>query len=677
MKKIFAILFAVMGFSLCSCNEPDEPQNKIPEGDYIDRVAEFEKLEGWKFRCKVYAESQTIKDEGSKEDFMKKVDKLLADASAYFQVPGINDAGNNQVHFFMTELIEFQGDSRKYMMSADGENDKSCDLRLIINGHPSANDMSGGWMGAPYLNLGHDYKGLWSGYALDALVHEFGHTRGVPDLYAAEVPAEGNPINGEAFEATRCIMNYPYGERVWSDYAKALINASADQRLCVMHYNHFPSGIKATALTADGKVATGAYMRFYPVYAYSNKVAENPLYEGGLSITGNFVFTKNPFIVPDQENPDNNITNYLVEVDYEGKRAYGWMPMYEAQLAKVQGNNNYVCTIKFTGNEIDVPSDDYKLDRMGEFESLPGWKFRVKVYGEKQTVKDHGGRIEFMKKVDQLMIDASKGFQVKGLNDAGGNQIHFFMVGFEEFEGQSKSIMYKSDGLVSTEFDCRVVINGHAEEGDVSGGWIGSPYLNLGHDFSGLWSGYALDALIHEFGHMRGVPDLYAAEVSASNNPINGRAYESPTCIMNYCYGISTWSEYAQLLINASADQRTCVMHYNHFPKQGTQVKVVDKNGAVVEGAELNFYPIYAYGSKVESTALYKGTTDAEGIYSFGSVNPFVKPNQTNLDSNVANYLVEVVHNNKKSYEWMPMWEAETAGAKGIATFVKTIKLTY
>ena len=81
MKKIFAILFAIMGFSLCSCNEPNEPQPSIPEGDYIDRAAEFEKLEGWKFRCKVYAESQTIKDEGSQEEFMKKVDKLLADGN--------------------------------------------------------------------------------------------------------------------------------------------------------------------------------------------------------------------------------------------------------------------------------------------------------------------------------------------------------------------------------------------------------------------------------------------------------------------------------------------------------------------------------------------------------------------------------------------------------------------
>lgn len=674
MKKIFAILFAIMGFSLCSCNEPNEPQPSIPEGDYIDRAAEFEKLEGWKFRCKVYAESQTIKDEGSQEEFMKKVDKLLADASKYFQVPGINDEGGNQVHFFMTEMIEFQGDSRKYMNSADGDKDKSCDLRLIINGHPSEGDMSGGWMGSPYLNLGHDYKGLWSGYAIDALVHEFGHTRGVPDLYAAEVPAEGNPINGEAFEAVRCIMNYPYGERVWSEYAKALINASADQRICVMHYNHFPSGIKATALTADGKTATGAYMRFYPVYAYSNKVAEKPLYEGELSITGNFVFPKNPFIVPNQENPDNNITNYLVEVDHNGKRAYGWMPMYEAQLAKAQGNNNYVCTIKFTGNEVNLPKDDYKTDRMGEFEQLPGWKFRVKVYGEKQTVADYGGRIEFMKKVDKLMADASKGFQVAGLNDEGGNQIHFFMVGFEVFEGSSKSIMYKNDGKVSTEFDCRVVINAHAETGDVSGGWIGSPYLNLGHDFEGLWSGYALDALIHEFGHMRGVPDLYAAEVPANKNPINGKAYEAPTCIMNYCYGIHTWSEYAQLLINASAGQRLCVMHYNHFPKGGTQIKVVDGSGNAIEGAEIKCYPVAAYSSEVTKTARFVGTTNSEGLYKFPE-NPFVKAGETNLDSNNANNLIEVNYNGKTTYEWLPMFEAETAGAKGINTFVKTITI--
>lgn len=671
MKRFFSILFATMCCFVGSCAEPT-PENVIPEGDYINRTAEFEKLEGWKFRCKVYAEKQTIKDAGSQEEFMKKVDKLLADASKYFQVPGINDEGGNKVHFFMTEMIEFEGASRKYMVSADGENDTDCDLRLIINGHAPEGDMSGGWMGAPYLNLGHDYKGLWSGYAIDALVHEFGHTRGVPDLYAAEVPAEGNPINGEGFEAVKCIMNYPYGESEWSEYAMALINASADQRICTPHYNHFPNGIKATALTVDGKVATGAYMRFYPVYAYSNKVAEKPLYEGELSVTGNFIFSKNPFIVPDQENPDNNITNYLVEVDHDGKRGYGWMPMYEAQLAKFKGNGQYVYKFQFTGNEVDLPKGDYKLDRMGEFAQLPGWKFRVKVYGEKQTVADYGGRIEFMKKVDKLMADASKGFQVEGLNDEGDNQIHFFMVGFEEFEGSSRTLMYKSDGKVSTEFDCRVIINAHAETGDVSGGWIGSPYLNLGHDFQGLWDGYALDALIHEFGHMRGVPDLYAAEVPASGNPINGKAFEAANCIMNYPYGNKTWSEYAKLLINASADQRLCVMHYNHFPKEGSQIKVVDGSGNPIEGAEVKCYPVAAYSSEVTKTARFVGTTNSEGIYKFPE-NPFVKEGATNLDSNNTNNLIAVSYNGKTIYEWMPMYEAETAGAKGVTLFTKTI----
>lgn len=348
LKILFRLHFIIVAFSFLhvSCASA---QNPLPEEekDYIDRNEVFTQLPGWKFRCKVMVESKTVQDYGGRIKFMKKMDKLLVDASKFFQVPGINDAGNNQVHFFMTEMHEFTGQSKPWMLMDDGAYDTSCDLRIIVNGNKTEGDMSGGWMGNPYLNLGHDYEGLFQGYALNALVHEFGHVRGVPDLYSAELTGENNPINGERYEATRCIMNYPYGENFWSDYAKMIINVSANNRLCTMHYTFLPQkGTQAKVLKANGEIAEGAYVKFYPVYAYSGKVTKEALYEGEITGKSNYIFPQDPFIVPGQDNKDNNITNYLVEIVYKEKVTYRWMPMYEAQYAAYNGEDPYIFTVQ-------------------------------------------------------------------------------------------------------------------------------------------------------------------------------------------------------------------------------------------------------------------------------------------------------------------------------------------
>ncbi|MBQ8335278.1 MAG: hypothetical protein IJY45_03770 [Tidjanibacter sp.] len=650
----------------------NEPDSNIPEGDYINRTEEFDQLGGWKFRCKVYGEAQTVADNGGQVEFMKKVDQLLADASEYFQVSGINDEGGNQVHFYMTEFVEFEGSSREVMKLNESEVADTFDLRLVVNTHAATDDLAEGWLGEPYLAIGHTHQETWGTDAVAELVVNLARSRGVTPLNESKVAKENNEVIAMGFEADECVTNNPSNTRNWSDYAKSVINRAANKRVAKAAMAYMPStNLKLRVLTAEGEIAKGSTMLLYPVYEGSGRVSAEAIYEGTMNSAGNMIFFKNPFTDEAPDDDERQIINYFVVINYEDVQGYGWMPLYEVLAAGAKGEKEYLKILQLTGNETYPPGQDYML-RKEEFEKLPGWKFRVKVFGEKQTVADYGGRIEFMKKVDKLMADASKGFQVEGLNDAGGNEVHFFMIGFEEFDGPSSRLMYRSDGADSKEFDCRVIINGHAQNGDVSGGWLGSPYLNLGHDFEGLWEGYALDALIHEFGHMRGVPDLYAAEVPVSGNPINGKAFEATKCIMNYPYGNKTWSEYAKLLINASADQRICVKHYNHFPKEGTQIKVVGRKDEPIVGAEIKCYPVAAYSEKVTPTARFVGTTDSEGTYKFPE-NPFVKEGSTNLDDNNTNNLIEITYNGKTIYRWLPMYEAETAGAKGETLFTKTI----
>src|SRR5699024_4003718 len=99
---------------------------------YVDRKAVFDSLPGWKFRCKVMAEAKTIEAHGGMIAFKEKMDEAMVKASKKFQVPGLNDAGNNEIHFYMTEILPFTGASTQYT-TKQWVNDTSLDIMLVVN----------------------------------------------------------------------------------------------------------------------------------------------------------------------------------------------------------------------------------------------------------------------------------------------------------------------------------------------------------------------------------------------------------------------------------------------------------------------------------------------------------------------------------------------------------------
>lgn len=312
---------------------------------FINRKAYFDSLPGWKFRCKVMAEATTVQDHGGPLAFKEKMDTAIAKASRKFQVAGINDAGGNQVHFYMSDMEQFTGASSQYT-TKQWVNDNSLDLMLVVNGNAAAGDDSWGWRRAPYLTLGHDYDGLFGASAVDALLHEFGHVRGMYDLYLGEVEASKNPINGKGYESVKCIMNYPYGETVWSEFSKTIVNASAGKKVASFYWDFFPSVFRLNVKRKNNTAATGAQLRFYPVIQTStgNEVRANDVvqYRNTLGSTGIYTFDPpNPFAV--NQVPSNNIYNFLVEVVYTVNtteyKEYAWMPMNDALIAGSKGQD--------------------------------------------------------------------------------------------------------------------------------------------------------------------------------------------------------------------------------------------------------------------------------------------------------------------------------------------------
>jgi len=315
---------------------------------FTNRLAVFDSLPGWKFRCKVMAEAQTIQDFGKRMAFMEKMDDALKKASAKFQVAGLNTEGNNEIHFYMTEMIPFTGLSKTYMYNTSGETDNTMDIRLIVNNNDGPEDVAGGWLSAPYLSLGHNYDGLFGSNAIDALVHEFGHARGMFDLYLGTVPkAANNPVNGQTYNSKKDIMNYPYGEKVWSEFTSFIINTSAGKKVATGYWLYFPESFKVTVKQKDGTTAQNAQLNFYPVgLPDTYKVRATTAYKGTTGVSGTYTFPNNPFAYG--QNVRNNIYNYLVEVVYNGQKSYTWMPMEDALLA---GSKNQPYVLNMTLNE--------------------------------------------------------------------------------------------------------------------------------------------------------------------------------------------------------------------------------------------------------------------------------------------------------------------------------------
>ena len=183
--------------------------------------------------------------------------------------------------------------------------------------------------------------------AIDGIIHEFGHARGIPDIYAMKVDADKNPVNGQPFLGTRCIMDYPYGETFWSDYAVNMINMAGGRNIDIddVVMKVVPKSIAIKARWADGKVVENADVKFYPVGWYSYTVSEKPVFDTKIAKKGEVVIpTQKVFSI--EKEFGVKYSNCLVEVESEGKKGYAWIPLYYLQNCWFEGKD--CCELEVT-----------------------------------------------------------------------------------------------------------------------------------------------------------------------------------------------------------------------------------------------------------------------------------------------------------------------------------------
>src|SRR5690606_19560226 len=101
--------------------------------------------------------------------------------------------------------------------------------------------------------------------------------------------------------------------------------------------NYFPSSFHVDVKQKNGAAAVGAKLNFYPVFANSNAVRATDVvkYRPTISASGRYTFPDNPYAI--DGNIANNVYNYLVQIEYGGKKEYRWMPMDDALIAGSKG----------------------------------------------------------------------------------------------------------------------------------------------------------------------------------------------------------------------------------------------------------------------------------------------------------------------------------------------------
>jgi hypothetical protein len=255
----------------------------------------------------------------------------IATVNSRFNNPGVFNAIYN---FTVDSIYQFTGDP----VAEIGVPHPGFSYRVTYDGYPT---QGGGWYGPPWNSIHHSWSvssfgGTFANFATDGIVHEFGHSRGAIDLYAIQVDATKNPVNGLPYSAANSIMNYPYGNLTWDTHSIYLINRTADTVIANSNYidESFPAnmGIAVRDSTGVGQLA-GATVKLYPVSWYSSTVGSTASLIGTTGPTGVLPFSTNPF-GPYANAPWNlQYPNFVVAVTFRDSLRYSWLPLPNVQNA--------------------------------------------------------------------------------------------------------------------------------------------------------------------------------------------------------------------------------------------------------------------------------------------------------------------------------------------------------
>lgn len=317
----------------------------------------------------------------------------------------------------------------------------------------------------------------------------------------------------------------------------------------------------------------------------------------------------------------------------------------------------------------------------GEQTGRPEWSFEVKIMLDQPTFKSYGSSVEVVKnKLRQRFKEVKELYHGKKGTTYFDAEIEFKPF-FDEscvYDCSSQEVL---DNAVAYRGSYPYLVVFDGKVGDFSGERVHSDWTGWGIEVvcisdnnKGAPDGGATtydilspyktsEALAHELGHARGVPDIYAMEVKS--NPVNGQLFSPVKCMMNICWGGDSWSEYSQLLINRNkalvrGQEGFVPLEQPMYPKKMT-LKVT-KNGHPVAYAGINIYREKMYENTMESTPFMRSALNNSGELELTPVTLF---NGSGGGIGYGVLLIEVVEGESRNYKMLPVYEVQIAYLKG------------
>ena len=335
MKKFLYICATAFIYTLLSCDANAGSSNNILSKSDLITTNKNDSIicqkVVWKFSVIVGVNQLESSCYGGFDSIKIRIINQFDEVNHHFNDPGVF---NGVFNFSIDSIYEFQGNSQSEVHSPPS----GFAYRVIVDGVSAGT--GGGWYGYPTNTIMHNWSntsfgGTFGSYGTDALTHEFGHSRGAVDLYALQVLADSNKVNGQAFQSDTSIMNYSYGISVWDTHSVNIINLNTDIVLTNALYitSKFPDSIGIITTKGTNNVPiNNVKLEVFPVKWYTYKVLNNPLLIAFTDTSGKFNFISNPFS-PNTPGFAWNIVycNFLIRAVYDNDTIYKWMPLNEVQ----------------------------------------------------------------------------------------------------------------------------------------------------------------------------------------------------------------------------------------------------------------------------------------------------------------------------------------------------------
>lgn len=324
------------------------------------------RLDTIEYRVYIASDRAGVEYFGGEQVYRKKIDELFRRTNEFWN----NGSDKFKYYFrYVPDLQLIYDGSSKVIEQFFSHNFQSPyhDVLLIIDSRLDYDDEPGGWYcrsAENNLNIvacrgrsKTDFEDIFDqGYR--GVAHEFGHYRGVTDLYADRVYKDKNPINNIQYEPDSCIMNNHHKTNHWSSYAVNIINHTALSKRPLRDFpgffkNIFPENILVT-LAGKAKNKEGVTLRLYGSRAKHNDFIVTPYRTFETNKKGQYLITDVPNLydrpkapLHTDDLPYNRWFTFLLEVEYKGEKKYVWLPEYEVQNIFFEGQTTYYITVIF------------------------------------------------------------------------------------------------------------------------------------------------------------------------------------------------------------------------------------------------------------------------------------------------------------------------------------------